>query len=61
MEERGTVSSGRTVQVNTSSSVGSADLSTGGNIDFNVYDYSASGTADTIKLELISITHIKKI
>ena len=61
MEERGVVSSGRTVQVDTASGVGSLDLSTGGNIDFNVIDYSSSGTADTIKLELISITHIKKI
>ena len=61
IEERGVVSSGRTVEVGRASGVGSADLSTGGNIDFNVYDYSASGTADTIKLELISITHIKKI
>jgi len=61
IEERGVVSSGRTIQVDTASGVGSLDLSTGGNIDFNVIDYSSSGTADTIKLELISITHIKKI
>lgn len=61
IEERGVVSSGRTIQVDTASGVGSLDLSTGGNIDFNVVDYSSSGTADTIKLELISITHIKKI
>ena len=60
-EERGVVSLGRTVEVSRASGIGSFDLSTGGNINFQVFDYSASGTADTIKLELISITHIKKI